>query len=258
MARRPNIRARALPKFRPTLRVNHGLASGAVMNNLMIPREAGGGSVPEQLGAAIALDFIGANASNDIIEGATNVNVAGWQDRSGNDNDPEQLTPVEQLVFTQPNGPVTFATPQNLTGLPQVTAGDYTWVIKFKAAGGLTKTFIGGNGTEWIFLHPSGLINFRTSAAIERSFTFASPPINGQYSTMFLVRTGTSYRCYLESTESTTGAIVDTGNFDTLVNIGRRTGAGQNFLGDMDGFYQFPSALDSSERGQMQTYIDGL
>jgi len=76
---------------------------------------------------------------------------------------------------------------------------------------------------------------------------------------MFLVRTGTSYRCYLNEVESTTGAIIDAGSTTGLLYLGgRRDNSSVRLVGTMDYAGGVQSALDSSERSDMTTFIEAL
>jgi len=233
-------------------------------NNIVVT--AASGNVPEQLGATFAYDYIGANASTDIIEGATNVNVAGWKDITSNNNDAEQLTPSAQPTFTQTDGPIANTTSTGLdTGVTTpASIGTYIFNINTDAASYLSPVRIlasknGGTDLQGFFIVPVSDTVIRFVAPSNSTIDFTVDSYQDIDTTFSIVIDGTDIKLYqdglLKDSDTLTGLTQL-----SVVNlfIGNRPALDQGFIGAFGGAYIFPTALDSSEITQMQTYIDGL
>ncbi len=223
----------------------------------------GAGNVPEDLGATFAYDFIGSNASTDIIEGATNVNVAGWQDRTSNDNDAIQSTASEQPTFTQTDGPITFdGSNDSLDTQLKSKAGDSTYIFTINTSTFGARTIMGskvsGASSEGIMIRPETSTSVRLFTVGNTSYIISCDEYSGIKTTFAVVISGTSYLLYQNGSLKNTIAIVAPQESINNLFVGRRSDNIQFYLGTMSTNYLFPRALNATEIGQMQTYIDGL
>lgn len=221
----------------------------------------------EDLGALFAFDFIGANTGADIIEGMTNVNVAGWRSRFGA-VEAEQLTPALQPLFTLPNGPIVIDGDNDSLKIPSKPqfVNTATFIFKIKmdpltsnnfgrfldnklSAPDLYGCHIGMFSTTVNKLH------IRGSGGMDYN-----PDINDVstgFTVLAILFDGTTCSVYQDD------VFIDSGTVEALIASAEdlflfNSAGGAAFGGDCSHMSAYPTALNTANLTTAYNYISGL
>ena len=216
--------------------------------------------LPVQLGATFAYNFVGVNAATDLIQGATNVNVAGWTDITANNNDAAQSTPAAQPTFTQTDGPISFDGNDRLSCGVHAVADKFTVVFRATSNFNDFDMFVVNKDQSQhdgvaIFMMSTTELGIRGSSET----TFVPTIAITSNKTVAVVFNGALASAYVDGVFHSSGAIDPAVVGTREVTLGNRpTNNTNELVGSMDVAYLFPTDLTAQNITDLKTYIEAL